>query len=893
MAKLFPPIVEGTIPAFYSNGMVNITIPFSMNKAVNKNNINGIAVKAKTLQSSSYLFVNTTGNFSLDGESYVTISVSSEYFKVGQFYKFQIAYIDLNNEIGYYSNVTIGKYTSNPSVSIEGLQEGKANNHIYNYFGVYKNSDLTESVYSYKFDLYNSKNEIILSSGDLIHNGSNDDNIEESIDNFLISRDLNNEIYYLQYSVTTVNNLKLKTNKYSIKQSISIDTDIVNPILLATMDSREKENGLVKISLKSETIKEINGNFILYRSNEDSNYLDWEECYRFSLNTNNINIDNLWEDKTVQCGKKYKYAICQYNDNGMYSEKVYTKEPIEIEFEDSFLGDCNRQLKIRFNPKISSFKNNNLETKIETIGSKHPFIFRNGKVSYKEFPISGLISYLMDKDNTFINNNFSFNNQIQRNYKNNNEESINLENNSNTDLTFENIIKEKNFKNEVLDWLTDGKPKIFRSPTEGNFIVRLMNVSLTPLDNLGRMLHSFNCTAYEVAEYNYENLKAFNLIKLNSLNRIEQLQWKTLSLNSIDYPIISQGFSKNLIDKTVVSIRFYDMTPGDIIKVVFNDGNTQIIQIGTTGQYMLENANYNIIGVYLGNTVSKGLFTYGYYQIIINDFSTYSNLDVIEIPLQQFIGFNKNIFEDILFVNGKRNPKLDIVKIPIIKAIRRPIEEIRREINEENEVKYFMYDGKEEIQITEFNPLVLYSIYEKDKDNKLKYCGDFSFKIDYDKEIDKLYWKCQEEKDTDYNFSIICGDQYIDIKDNYDYFNINNPLEMFYNKNNDLVISVGKGVILEITYIMKSADFLIEEKEVYQVKEEREKFFIKKDELNKLYLKEIDDNDDIGHNKHNIEIFNKNIEVRDSYNNYIMMLLKEIDRQSLVEGTVDEYQKLC
>ena len=134
---------------------------------------------------------------------------------------------------------------------------------------------------------------------------------------------------------------------------------------------------------------------------------------------------------------------------------------------------------------------------------------------------------------------------------------------------------------------------------------------------------------------------------------------------------------------------------------------------------MLENANYNIIGVYLGNTVSKGLFTYGYYQTIINDFSTYSNLDVIEIPLQQFIGFNKNIFEDILFVNGKRNPKLDIVKIPIIKAIRRPIEEIRREINEENEIKYFMYDGKEEIQITEFNPLVLYSIYEKDKDNKV------------------------------------------------------------------------------------------------------------------------------------------------------------------------------
>jgi hypothetical protein len=36
--KLLPPIIEGTIPAFYSiNGMVSITIPFSMNRAVSNN----------------------------------------------------------------------------------------------------------------------------------------------------------------------------------------------------------------------------------------------------------------------------------------------------------------------------------------------------------------------------------------------------------------------------------------------------------------------------------------------------------------------------------------------------------------------------------------------------------------------------------------------------------------------------------------------------------------------------------------------------------------------------------------------------------------------------------------------------------------------------------------
>jgi hypothetical protein len=58
-----------------------------------------------------------------------------------------------------------------------------------------------------------------------------------------------------------------------------------------------------------------------------------------------------------------------------------------------FLYDGVRQLKVRFNPKVASFKVDIPEQKLETIGSKYPFIFRNGNVYYHEFPISGLISY--------------------------------------------------------------------------------------------------------------------------------------------------------------------------------------------------------------------------------------------------------------------------------------------------------------------------------------------------------------------------------------------------------------------------------------------------------------------------------------------------------------------
>ena len=55
---------------------------------------------------------------------------------------------------------------------------------------------------------------------------------------------------------------------------------------------------------------------------------------------------------------------------------------------------------------LSSFKKDVLETKVDTLGSKYPFIFKNGQVEYKEFPISGLISYLSDEENLFLDYNY-------------------------------------------------------------------------------------------------------------------------------------------------------------------------------------------------------------------------------------------------------------------------------------------------------------------------------------------------------------------------------------------------------------------------------------------------------------------------------------------------------
>jgi len=81
-------------------------------------------------------------------------------------------------------------------------------------------------------------------------------------------------------------------------------------------------------------------------------------------------------------------------------------------------------------------------------------------VRYKEFPIGGLLAESLDPDNLFY-------------WKKKDEEKARTSTNSeeysikNKDIYY----AEKVFKLEVLEWLTNGKPKLFRSITEGNYLV--------------------------------------------------------------------------------------------------------------------------------------------------------------------------------------------------------------------------------------------------------------------------------------------------------------------------------------------------------------------------------------------------------------------------------------
>lgn len=527
MAKLYPPYLDSTVPAFYSYNEYNaggdamrvtsLRIPFSLNKTVGKSDIHGFAVKLRTLQSDTLIWSSKTmdpNNFDVTTEFQVTFNIpDSIKLTVGQFYKIQLAFIDETQTIGYYSTTAVVKYTTKPIVSISGLASAKVNSHLYSYTGLYSQNagDATEKMYSCRFLLTDSHNQIISDSGEMIHHSYNDESNRESHETFVIPEELTaNQSYYLTFSVTTNNKMTVHSPQYRI-----IKAGTVMPDMDVTLSANlNQEEGFVELILHNNQTdaggkaeRKVTGMFYIMRAASNEGYA-WREMGNFILQAQ-IPSRQLWKDYTIEQGVTYIYAIQQYNSVGLRSDRIEAA-PLIADFEDAFLYDGQRQLKIKYNPKVSSFKRNTIEQKTDTIGSKYPFIFRNGNISYHEFPISGLISYLADNNQQFLS-----------------LSDLNIEARA-TNLTTENIAAERLFKMEVLKWLTNGEPKLFKSPGEGNFIVRLMNVSLAPIDTLGRMLHSFNCTAYEVADYTYESLQEKGFVRME--NDVVQTRMQSINI---------------------------------------------------------------------------------------------------------------------------------------------------------------------------------------------------------------------------------------------------------------------------------------------------------------------------------------------------------------------------
>lgn len=261
----------------------------------------------------------------------------------------------------------------------------------------------------------------------------------------------------------------------------------------------------------------LDGAVEIQRSSEDSDFRAWESMTKINKTKDIENI--AWRDHSIEGGKIYKYrAIFTPTENEL---KYICTSSITVSptFEDIFLSNKDYQLAIRYNPKITNFKWVTQEAVINTLGGKYPFIRKSGETKYRQFSLSGTIA--LDSSNLFNNTSIDSIGRKISNWNGDTISSLFLSQNEAKQFkpTAERIsnnitdmkVYEKRFRDLVMNFLTNGKPKFFKSFQEGNMIVYLSNISFTPNAQLGRQIYDFSATATEICEPTEKNILKYSL----------------------------------------------------------------------------------------------------------------------------------------------------------------------------------------------------------------------------------------------------------------------------------------------------------------------------------------------------------------------------------------------
>lgn len=232
------------------------------------------------------------------------------------------------------------------------------------------------------------------------------------------------------------------------------------------------------------------------------------------------------EDRGVDFGLPCNYKVTTWAEKAGQTyladyETTNINTPT-IMSNDIILMDASNILHVTYNPDINGIKYNTQDSIVTTLGSQYPYIRRNGHNYYRTFNIGGLISYnsenseiaeLIPTTSTNISptiggmmiSTFQYSPMIKDMW---NYEFDYINSNRDREILLERVFRER-----AINFLCNDKVKLFKSATEGSMLIKLTNVSLTPNQQLGRMIYSFSATATEMAEATEENLKKYGIAR--------------------------------------------------------------------------------------------------------------------------------------------------------------------------------------------------------------------------------------------------------------------------------------------------------------------------------------------------------------------------------------------
>ena len=378
--------------------------------------------------------------------------------------------------------------------------------------------------------------------------------------------------------------------------------DKLEATLTAALDNI---NGCIALHIESDIGQEsFVGNITIRRTSSESNFTIWEDVHTESFEENS-KLDYTWYDYTIKSGVYYKYIAQRRSSIGNRGIAIHAKgEPFMMLFDDMYLTGGDGQLNIRFDPSVSSFKRTVSESRTDTIGSKYPYIKRNGYVEYRQFPIGGTITHLMDPSHLITSREEIFRDSLDNYTEFNKDKNIRIDD-------FNDWTYEREFREKVMDFLYANKVRLFRSATEGNILVKIMDINLTPNSTLGRRIYSFTATAYEVDAATIKNYDKYGISPLGTYDTLLQFasdyvgQYnEVIPANTEALSLIQKKYEKYAKENYKIAIQNLDF-----LRLEF-ESDPYLIKEGEDGPYIVddlgddkENPDSAILGylVYINN----------------------------------------------------------------------------------------------------------------------------------------------------------------------------------------------------------------------------------------------------------------------------------------------------
>ena len=586
MAKrLYPPLINYSMPAFDKDNEEGVNIYFALSSFNIRTEIKQAHATVRYQSSNANALSSVypakikicSINEAADGRYFINLKSTDldGGFKAEQLYKVQIRFssstgsatLDYFNshldDFSEWSTVCLIKPITRPTVSIDGLGSTWTKS-IPQFTIRFVSNNRTETLKQWRLKLISAAGNITRADSGLKVFNSYDGLVTDAAGTVGLKYNiqyelLNNTRYFLYLTTITTNDFE-QTQKYDFTTSFNV-IDIPS---ITVMAEPQDDHGFMKITIQGSSLSTAT-EVQLRRAAAQTNFSKWQTLSVLTLSESITKA--IYPDYSAEAGTYYKYGVQIVNSSGDKSNLIKSDTPIACDFNDAFLIEGTSHLKLEYNFNVTSLNINTMETKVDMLGSKYPFITRNADTYYKTLQLSGLLSAYMNIDSMFIDERKNFygglfnqggtsiikNNELANvsggvwliTTKSGQEATVrgttlyindsdtqygqigdmyyrydelgNLHTGKSLDEIATHNLKydynrERHFRETVMNFLADGQPKLFKSTQQGNILGYIMTPTFTPFQSVDRLLYTFSASFVEIDDCTVANLKKYNII---------------------------------------------------------------------------------------------------------------------------------------------------------------------------------------------------------------------------------------------------------------------------------------------------------------------------------------------------------------------------------------------